>query len=113
MRQDVQMMCPRVTSGKKITIENVVGGALVATATRVDVPERTLIEDRAKNTSDDLMEFGEKKHTSRSGAEMFGPTHAQQIAGNACFMPYCARCGQNGWEICRRGSKKDSKKICC
>ena len=49
----MQMMCLRVTSGKKIAIENGVGGALVATATRVDAPEPTLIEDRAKNTSDD------------------------------------------------------------
>ena len=70
----MQMMCLRVTSGKKIAIENGVGGALVATATRVD------------------------------------PTHAQQIVGNDGFMPYCARCGQNGWEICRRGSKKTARK---
>ena len=40
---------------------------------------------------------------------MFGPTHAQQIAGNASFMPYCARCVQNGWEICRRGSGKTAR----
>ena len=41
---------------------------------------------------------------------MFGPTHAQQIVGNAGFMPYCARCLQNGWEICRRGSGKTARK---
>ena len=64
MRQDVQMMCLRVTSGKKTAIENGVGAALVATATRVDAPEPTLKEDRAKNTSDDKMVWRKEAHAA-------------------------------------------------
>ena len=56
------------------------------------------------------MVLGEKKHTPRADAEMFGPIHAQQIAGNTGFMFYCARCGQKEWEICRRGSTKTARK---
>ena len=55
---------------KKNAIENAVDGTPVATAARVDAHEQTLMEDRAKRTSNDLMEFDETKHTPLSDAEM-------------------------------------------
>ena len=42
----------------------------VATAASVDGHELTLMEERAKNTSDDWMEFGETKHALQSDVEM-------------------------------------------
>ena len=116
MRQDVQMMCLRITSGKKIVIENGVGGALVATATRVDAPEPALIEDRAQNTSDDQMEFGEKKHTPRSDAEMFGPTdimHSKLLEMQVLCLTVQDVGARMDGRFAEEGQKKDSKKICC
>ena len=63
---------------QKQAMENGVYGTPVATATRVDDPGQTLIEDRAKHATFVEKEYEEEWDLPKSHAEMFTATQIKQ-----------------------------------